>query len=90
MPDTVKVTCINTREFGSADGRISHVGGWGWKFTQEETIDHIETGRLRCYINVLGEDVWIVVATRNGRKYLRTEIDDEDSNALLNLPECPA
>ena len=89
MPDTVKVTCISTRDFVSPDLRITHIGGWGWKFTLEDTIDHIETGRLRCYITVGGEDVWLVVASRHGRKYLKTEHDLEEPLGLLSLPECP-
>jgi hypothetical protein len=89
VPDTVKVTCINTRDFVSPELRITHIGGWGWKFTLEETIDHIETGRLRCYATVDGEDVWLVVATRHGRKYLKTENDGDEPTALLTLPESP-
>lgn len=32
--------------------------------------------------------VWVEVATRNGRQYLKTEADGVEPNNLLALPRC--
>ena len=61
-----------------------------WKITQQQAIDLIETKQWRFYVSVAGKSVWVVVATsRYGFKYLRTESDNENTNNLLSLPECP-
>ena len=86
MPDTTRITQVGKRAFGSALARITHVGGWGWFRPQREVIDEIEAGSLRCYVRVGGDDVWVVVATMHGRKYLKAECDGVEPEALLGLP----
>jgi hypothetical protein len=36
-----------------------------------------------------GKEVKVIVATKEGIKYLKTEADSSETNNLLSLPECP-
>jgi hypothetical protein len=84
-----QVTCINKNNRDSAYERITHIGGAGWKMAQEDAIDEIENGTRSFYVSKGGKEVDVIVATRNGKKYLKTEADDSEPNNLLSLPECP-
>ncbi len=41
------------------------------------------------YVIVGGREVKVVLATHEGREYLKTEADGYAPNNLPNLPECP-
>lgn len=83
-----QVTCINKNNRDSAYERITHIGGaWG-KMTQEDAIAAIDNGTRSFYVSKDGKKVDVIVATRNGKKYLKTEADDSEPNNLLSLPEC--
>ncbi|MEI2432838.1 DUF3892 domain-containing protein [Lysobacter yananisis] len=90
-----QIKCINKREHHNPHERITHIGGYpaegggNWKWTLEHAIDEIEAGRWRFYVSVGGQSVWVIVAIRNGRKYLKTQNDGDEPNNLLSLPECP-
>ncbi|HEX8360286.1 MAG TPA: DUF3892 domain-containing protein [Longimicrobium sp.] len=84
-----QVTCINKNNRQSAYERITHIGGAGWKMTQEAAVTAIENGTRSFYVSKDGKRVAVVVATRNGTKYLKTEADSSEPNNLLSLPECP-
>lgn len=91
-PQVAQISCINKSDRQNPHERITHVGGYGskqWKLTQEDAINLIETGQWRFYVSVRGQSVWVIVASRLGRKYLKTESDGEQPNNLLSLPECP-
>lgn len=93
MADNVQVQCINKSDRLSAHERIRNIGGvhngTRWKLSLEDAIAGIEDGRWRFFSSVQGKSVWVVIASLNGRKYLKTENDGEQPNNLLALPECP-
>ena len=87
-----EVNCINKREHPNPHERITHIGGGTpqpWKLTQEEAMAGIESGQWEFYVSWGGLTSNVIIATRNGRKYLKTTIDDEFPDNLLSLPECP-
>jgi len=90
---SIRVTCINKREHYNAHERITAIGGQNpdgrqWKLTEDEAIKSIENGTYAFYVNVNGTSVDVVIATHNGRKYLKTTADGYSPDNLLSLPEC--
>jgi hypothetical protein len=89
-----QVKCINKQPRLDPHERIINIGGIEggvrWKRTQQQAISDIEADS-RSYFTTdkSGNSVWIVVATHNGRKYIKTQNDDSSQNNLLSLPECP-
>ena len=92
MTDTAQISCINKSPREDRYNSITHVGGYTdkpWKITQEDAIRHIESGAWEFYTLVNGHRQRVIVATRNGRKYIKTEADSDTPDNLLSLPECP-
>lgn len=83
-----QITCINKSNRTDPHDRITHVGGSGWKVTQPQAISDINNGTWSYYVSVSGQSVEVIVAERNGNKYLKTKNDGEQPNNLLSLPEC--
>ena len=71
--------------------RVSHLGATSTHgvtvYTQEQLIEWIEAGEHSFYVGRPGGSVWVEVASRNGRKYLKTRADGSEPNNLLALPE---
>ena len=89
-----QVQCINKRDRQKIHEKISHIGGsnkdgTAWKLTLPKAIEGIESGKWKFYTSVNGNSVWVIIATNNGHKYLKTEADGTHENNLLSLPECP-
>jgi hypothetical protein len=90
-----QIKCINKRQHQNPHERITHVGGYpaegggNWKWTLDHAISEIESGRWTLFVEVGGHHVDVVVASRNGRKYLKTRNDGDSPDNLLSLPECP-
>ncbi|WP_407949539.1 DUF3892 domain-containing protein [Parvibaculum sp.] len=92
MTQTAEVSCINKNDRYSPYERIERIGGragGGWTLPLDDAIRKIESKDWAFYVSRNGQTVWIVVATNNGRKYLKTEADGAEPNNLLSLPECP-
>jgi hypothetical protein len=90
----IRVECVNKTDRYDPHERIQYIGGRNadgtrWKLSQEDAIAGIESGKWDFYVNVAGQAVSVIVATRLGRKYLKTVADGEQPNNLLSLPECP-
>lgn len=96
MPADHRVTRIIPDD-DDADRRIDSIGGatggktsgGPWCIKLDEAIKGIEDGTWRFWTTANGKSVWVIVAKRNGRKYLKTEADGAEPNNLLALPRCP-
>ncbi len=96
MAASHQVTCI-VPDGSDADRRIDSIGGstgaketgGAWKLSLDKAIAGIENGTWAFYTMVNGQRADVIVASRNGRKYLKTTADGEEPNNLLSLPECP-
>lgn len=91
---TYRVTCW---EKHSLYERVVSIGcvevdtGAVRRFTEDEAIQRIKQHSDSFYIEKpAGHRVWLIVAEREGREYLKTETDGEKPNNLLEQPECPA
>lgn len=84
-----QVTCINKRDHYNAHERITHIGGAGWRLAESVAIHNIKAGYENYYVTKNNRQVKVVVDSRNGREYLKTEDDGYEPNNLLALPECP-
>ena len=91
-----EITCI-VPDGSDADRRIDEIGGASgaedgdgrWKLTLDKAIAGIESDKWSFWTQGGGTSVDVIVASRNGRKYLKTENDGQEPNNLLSLPECP-
>jgi hypothetical protein len=91
-----QVTCIIPDE-NDADRRIDRIGGatgakntgGAWSLSLDEAIAGIENGTWKFWTKADDKSVWVIIAKRNGRKYLKTEADGLEPNNLLALPRCP-
>lgn len=92
MSEKVQISCINKNNHSSPYERIEYVGGTHggskWKLSLIEAIKSIENGTYSFYTSVGGHVRNVVVATRDGRKYLKTEADNDTPDNLLSLQEC--
>ncbi len=84
-----EITCI-VRDGSDPDRRIDKVGGAGWTKAENVVIEELETEpeTHAYFVEANGQRVDVVVAERDGTKYLRTDPDKTTSNNLLSLPEC--
>jgi hypothetical protein len=92
---SIEVKCIKKSDRYDAHERITHIGGVNadgsrWKLTQSEAIAGIESGKWSFHVMAGGKKVGVIISvSRFGNKYLKTEVDGEQPNNLLSLPECP-
>lgn len=94
MSQDHQVTCI-IPDAADKDRRIESIGGatgaengGPWCIPLDQAIKGIEDKTWRFWTRANGKSVWVIVAKRNGRKYLKTEADGDEPNNLLSLPSC--
>jgi len=79
-----QITCIIPDE-NEPNSRVAGLHGWTeWEL---QIIGEIEDG-ANYYVEVDDERVDVIVAERDGRKYLRTDPNKTTENTLLSLPPC--
>ena len=97
MAVDVQVSCIRKRDHHSPHERIEGLGGAHngkpWYMLELKIIAELEkpdnTRQWNFYTLVNGHKAWVIVAVRDGRKYLKTTADRYEENNLLDLPDCP-
>jgi hypothetical protein len=97
MTENVQVSCIRKRDHKNQHERIQGLGGVhngkAWYQPEDDIIAEIEksaaTRRWNYYTSVDRKSAWIIVAVRDGRKYLKTEADSSSRDNLLSLDDCP-
>jgi hypothetical protein len=94
MASKVRVSCINKSNRTNPHERITSIGGvnpdgTNWKMAESKAIEKIEDGTYNFYVSQGGNTVDVIIATREGRKYLKTSTDGVSPDNLLSLPECP-
>ncbi len=87
---TYQITC-HTPDNADKDRRMQGVGGpagGGWYRDVSSMITLIKGGDKFWTVDQKGNSVWVIVAERNGREYIKTESDGLEPNNLLSLPVC--
>ena len=87
-----RVTCTTKHD---SHERITHIGcdanNVYTYLSEPEAIQRIESRIDTFYVDRPdGHAVEVIVAEREGKKYLKTEADGEKPNNLLSLRDCPA
>src|SRR5262249_35118094 len=87
-----RVTCVIRRRLAGLTRSIVALGGVdaedeAWQFTEQQVISAIERGET-FYVQQDSKRVNLVVATRFGKKYVKTEADTLLTNNLTKLPSC--
>jgi len=93
MAQPVEISCIKKKPRNDPHDRIKNVGGknadgTAWCLAEEIAIEGIESGKWAFYVRQGGRTAKVIVATRLGKKYLKTENDGVSPDNLLSLPEC--
>lgn len=87
-----RADCITKRgSHWNPHERIQALGGQSptrWYDNEDNIIAAIERRTSTYYTMVNNREAEIIVATQNGRKYLKTVSDGYAPNNLLNLAEC--
>lgn len=83
----VQVTCITKTDQQNPHARISHIGGLGWRFTQEQAVQGILNGQYSFFMRIQDRTLDIIVANYEGNLYLKTPIDMDQPEQLLHIPE---
>ena len=93
MAENHMVRCTTKRAGAAPHERVTHVGGTNsdgtqWKKTSDQIIAAIKSGEWKFYVDGGGHGIWLVVATHQGREYLKAATDGDEPTSLLGLPDC--
>jgi hypothetical protein len=84
-----EVKCILTEDDHAAGMRIIQIGGDGWQKKLSDVIYELDFGCSTFFTYIDGVRAEIhKVSPASGSPYIRTDRDDENTNNLLNLPQC--
>jgi len=91
-PRATQIRCI-VRDSDDPDRRIDTIGGvladgTSWRLSLDDAVAAAKEGHEFFAEDPDGHNVSVVVATRQGRDYLRTVADGDWPNNLLALPDC--
>jgi len=88
----LQISCVEIDDHDDLHGRIRLIGGRysgaKWRLCSADAIKLIEKGKYSFFVFSEGREVDVVVATKNGTKYLKTETDGDYPYSLLALSEC--
>lgn len=82
--DYKQVTWVERDDLNPAR-RIAALGGKDFRHSAVEAIMNVHFERCRYWMIHAGAPVWIVLDTRPGMIYLRTQADEEEPDILLSL-----
>ncbi len=86
-PCKMRVTFTTKTSYQSPYKCISHIGGYGWCFSQEQAVSAIFNQQYYFYTHINDRTVNIIIGSEDGNPYLKTEIDREQPEQLLALPD---
>lgn len=86
----LEITCIKKSSSTEYHERITSVGNTSGNWTKllSVAIAEIESRTNEFYVTRGGSTANVIVATRLGKKYLKTVNDGESPDNLLSLPDC--
>ncbi|MFA5554889.1 MAG: DUF3892 domain-containing protein [Phycisphaerae bacterium] len=91
----VRIRFVVKTDSTEPNERIKDVGGINnngtlWRFSQKAIIEDIEADQYQYYVSIDNRTVPVIVAqSHSGKKYLKTELDGEQPDSILNLPSFP-
>ncbi|HVY42023.1 MAG TPA: DUF3892 domain-containing protein [Hyphomicrobiaceae bacterium] len=85
----VQVTCVNKPVRDSRHEAITHLGGYGWRWTRQQVVSSINQGTNTFYTLVGGRRADVGVVDGPNGQYVRTYADGAWNDNLLALTECP-
>jgi hypothetical protein len=88
MAVRLEITCIVKTDRSNPHERIQTVGGDGFRYSQPDAIRRIENGVNAFWTRGGGKTADVIVATRDGHKYLKTKNDGVQPDNLLAVPNC--
>jgi hypothetical protein len=83
-----EILCINKTKNTGYWERISHIGGPGWRYSEEQAIEFIHADVFDFFIMKDGYELAILIGEREGKEYLKTEKDYFSPDGLLVCKEC--
>lgn len=85
----VQVTCINKPDRDNRYEAITHLGGYGWRWTREDVVSSINNKTNTFYTMVNGRRADVGVVNGSNGPFVRTHADGVWNDNLLALTECP-
>jgi hypothetical protein len=94
LPPRLDVGCVKKDTREDADQVIQLVGGaWPtdgkpWKISDNDGVLMLDSEQLELFVASTGQPIHVATSSL-GRRFLRTNPDDQGVDNLAALPECP-